>query len=140
MEMCPPRSAPSGGHTRRGAGEIVSEVGDGSIGGLHPLAIAGVAACGSASSTGSSATSPQVTSPPSPQALASVVQATVRTINLTSRFVMTFRQASGGASLSRESIALTMPLGDLILTSGQLEKVLAVLDEGVSQSFYELVS
>ena len=30
--------------------------------------------------------------------------------------------------------------GELILASGHLEKVLAVLDEGVVQSFYEVVS
>ena len=30
--------------------------------------------------------------------------------------------------------------GELILASGHLEKVLAVLDEGVTQTFYEVVS
>jgi hypothetical protein len=30
--------------------------------------------------------------------------------------------------------------GQLILGSGHLEKVLAVLDEGVAQSFYDIVS
>ena len=54
--------------------------------------------CESASTTGTSAARPKITSPTSPQALATVVQATARTMKLTSQFEMTFRQSSSGAS------------------------------------------
>jgi hypothetical protein len=62
------------------------------------LTITCLIACGSASTTGSSAASPKITLPTSPQALAAVVQATARTMKLTSQFEMTFRQSSSGAS------------------------------------------
>ncbi len=63
------------------------------------LPISALIACGSVSTTtASSAASPKVTSPSSPQALASVVQATARTLMLTSQFEMTFRQSSGSLS------------------------------------------
>jgi hypothetical protein len=62
------------------------------------LSITGLIACGSVSATASSAARPKITSPPSPQALASVIQATARTMKLTTQFEMTFRQASSGAS------------------------------------------
>ena len=64
------------------------------------LTITGLVAYGSASTTASSAASPKITSARSAQALTSVVQATARTMMLTSQFQMTFRQASGDASVT----------------------------------------